>query len=138
MANSVGENLRAFLLTQTGVTAIAGPRVCKDHVPMGTLDDGPYVAFKLDTTRRETCHDDAVGARPFGYTFQLESVAETEAQCAALWQAVADALNLAKGTFGDSTVQLVKVEDGTSNYEPFSVSADTGLYFGGYSVQVIP
>lgn len=139
----VGENLKAFLEANAAVAALVGNRVFQDHVPQATLTMGPFIAFRLadSSSDNERCLDDAVGAAPFRFMFNLDAVAKTAGKEKDIRAAVNSALNnygKQTRTFGDTTIQGVFCEDQSDDYEPFSVSADSGLRVAGLSVEVIP
>ena len=131
--SDVPTNLRTFLLADTDVAAIVATRVHQSSVPESV--DAPYIWFTRDRSDGPRCLDNGV-ARTTEQQFSVECIAESLSTSQALADAVSDALDGYRGTFGDSTVKGVFVDDQTDDYIPRGVSSDDGAFVAALQVRI--
>lgn len=136
MANTVDENLIVFLKADATVSRLCGGRIYKNKVRQDA--PRPHVWFARESSEQEDCLDDTNGAAPFRYFYDMEAVADTNAEADRLQEAVRARVHLFAGTFGDSTVKRCFAEVQDEQYEPHNVGGDTGLHVPSLRVQVVP
>jgi hypothetical protein len=131
----VAERLRTFLTADAGIAAVVSTRVHQGIVPESSIV--PFIWFRRARTDEPRTLD---GGSPSGYEqfFDIECVSEDLDQCQDLALAVRDKLNNYRGTFADSTVKGIFVEDHSDDYIPRSVSSDDVAHVAALSVQIIP
>ena len=131
----VAERLRTFLIAGSSVTAIVASRVHQNMVPESSAI--PYIWYRRARTDEPRTLD---GGAPSGYEqfFDIECVSEDLDECQSLAYAVRDRLNNYRGSFADSTVKGIFVEDHSDDYIPRSVSSDDVAHVAALSVQIIP
>lgn len=131
----VAERLRTFLIAGASVTTIVGQRVHQNMVPESSAP--PYLWFRRSRTDEPRTLD---GGSPSGYEqfFDIECVSEDLSEAQTLAYAVRDRLNNYRGSFADSTVKGIFVEDHSDDYVPRSVSSDDVAHVAALSVQIIP
>jgi hypothetical protein len=130
------ENLRAFLIADSGVTALVGARVHQNHAPQKY--DRPFVWLRLRGTENLDKLDDAVGAEPFRLFYDLECVSPSVAQAASLASTIKSILHNYRGAMGSGSVRGAFVQDHDDDYVPRSVDGDNGLHVAALDVELIP
>lgn len=136
MANTVDENMVAFLKADATVSRLCGGRIHKNKIKQGSIR--PHVWFARESSEQEDTLDDANGAAPFRHFYDVEIVADTNGEADRLAEAVRARCHLFTGTFGDSTVKRIFAEVQDEQYEPHNVGGDTGLHVPSLRVQVVP
>lgn len=126
----VATRLRTFLLADASIAAVVGPRVHQAFVPEDT--PLPCIYFTRAGTRDERALGE-VGAAPFSHTFDVEALASTLADSQSLAGLVRTRINGYIGSFADTTVKGIFVEDQADDYEP-----TYGYHDASLSVEVIP
>jgi hypothetical protein len=131
----VAERLRTFLIAGGSVTAIVAQRVHQGVVPESS--EPPFIWYRRARTDEPRTLD---GGSPSGFEqyFDIECVSEDLGEAQALAYAVRDRLNNYRGSFADSTVKGIFVEDHSDDYVPRSVSSDDVAHVAALSVQIIP
>lgn len=135
MAADLAENLRTLMLSTDAIKTRIGRRMHQDSVPQD--EPRPFIYFGRTGVRLERCHDDAAGEAPFSHTFAVECVADTPRDMNTLVDAVRT-LDLYAGTFGDSTIQGMFIEDQSDDYVPINAAGDKGRHVAALSVEVVP
>ena len=126
----ISTRFRTLLLSDTAITALVGPRVHQGTVPEDTPT--PFIYFTREGVEFERCIGETAGADPFRQRLVVECVG-TDLEDS---QAIADEIrdyDGYTGTFGDSTVKGIFVDDQTDQYEP-----QYGDHVASLSVEVIP
>lgn len=136
MANTVDENLKLFLAGDSTIVKLVGGRIHENHVPSQFIGD--YVWFAFSGGDSERTLGDAPAASLFRYRFDVECIARSIRQARLIANAVFARLDSHRGSFGDSTVQGIFVEEQPDEYEPRGVLGDTGIHVASKSVEVIP
>ena len=138
--SDVSSNFRTFLLAGSGKPESIGQRVHGDHVPQDTVPKtGPFKDFIWYSRRQaqgmETL-DSSAGevARVFYYDIECVSMVKRNARAIADW--VRARCNCYRGTYGDSTVQGIFVDDQDADYEPQSIGGDRGAFVEIMNVRV--
>lgn len=135
MSLAIDEQLIAYLLADTGVSALVATRVHEGQVPQ--VDTFPYVWLERHTkeqtgglTPRET---QLVEQR-----FNVECVATSIASAQTLAEAVRASLHEKRGvlTGTEAAVQGVFVEDHSDDYLPRNSGEDEGLHIVSLDVSV--
>lgn len=133
----VAENLRAFLLTDAGISAAVGTnRIAQTHVPEEFA--GTLIWFGRTGVAMNDCLDAAAGDNALSDAFDLECIAETQDAAQALVELVKGKLHAYRGTFGTQTVQGCFCEDHTDGYESRVIESDSGLFTAAVRVEVHP
>lgn len=128
-------NLRTFLLTQSAITAIVGSQVHQAKVP---ADRSPsYIWFGRTGSQSLDMVAPAVGLEPDSQFFSVECVSDDVDKTQALGDALRAITNY-QGTFGDTTVQGLFVDEQNDDYEYRSISGDEGLHTAAFSLQIYP
>lgn len=125
---------RTFLLADSSIAAVVGQNVHQGFVPEDT--PLPVIYFTRTGTRTERALGD-VGTQPFSHTFAVEAIGKDLDES----QSLADLVRTrcdgypgsGVGTFADSTVKGIFVEDQSDDYEP-----QYGYHDASLSVEVIP
>lgn len=139
--SDVAQNLIALLRADTAVAKWAAARVREDHVPQATYDGTVTPAHIWLGLRQSTPFDHIngdVGESPMSVTFDLECIAGKQYDANQLAAAVRTKLHNYRGTFGDSTVKAIFINDQDNNYTPKATGGDNGLFVMAFDVQVIP
>lgn len=133
---TIGENLRAKLLSDPELTKIVGHRVHQNHVPQRPGDS--YIYFATDSTGESDDLNGIAGELPLSTSFVVECISH-----AADGQRIAEAiksrvraLNKYRGAFGSTTAKGVFVTDYQDQYEPRGLGADIGAAYTVCQVQV--
>lgn len=132
----LAENLRAFLLDKATITTFVGA----DGVHQGLVPQDvtlPYIWFKRSARRYLETTDAAPGADPDEERFDLECISDDLDESQDLSQAVCDALNAYRGTFGDTTISGAFVDDQDDDYVPRGTLGETELHTAALAVQII-
>lgn len=139
----VAENLRAFLLADATIAAKCQSRIAQDIVPQPDEADKdsagrlmPFCYFARSGVRLERCLGESGGA-PFGQFFDVEFVAQDDAQSQAL-ATYLFTLDGYSGLFGASTVQAIFVEDQADDYLPKAADLSRGEFVSALRVEVYP
>jgi hypothetical protein len=137
LANTIDENLRAYLAADSTVRKLVGGRIHENHVPQPYVGDYIWFAFAGGESERTLSGDSAA---LFRVRFDLECIARSISQARRIAAAVFAALEgYARGaTFGDTTLQGIFVEEQPDEYLPRGVLADSGLHVASKSVEVVP
>lgn len=135
MAADLAENLRTLFLSTDAIKQRIGRRMHQDKVPQN--ERRPYIYYGRQNVRLERALDDDPGEAPFSHTFALECVGDTPRETSQLVDAVRT-LDLHTGAFGDSTVQLISIDDQSDDYDPVNAGGDRGRHVAALSVEVVP
>jgi hypothetical protein len=145
VANSVSQNLRLFLQSDTTIAKKVGLRIHQNHVPMVKINGvptidmrGEYLWFGRDSAESERALDDAVGEAPFRYFYDVEVVGRTPTGAESLADAVFARCDSYTGAFGDTTVRAIFVTKQNADYVPRNVGGDTGMHVETMRLEVIP
>lgn len=132
---SFGADLRAWLIAQPAVRAIAARRVHQNRAPESYA--GPYVWFaRRSIDQQDTTLDQEPGEIAYRQRFDLEAIADTTGDAMQLAAALQQ-LHTYRGAFGAGTVQGVFIEDQADDYTPRGLMADEALDFGALDLLVI-
>jgi hypothetical protein len=131
---TIAENLKTKILTDTTVKNLAGDRVCFNRVPKS--DDRPYIWYAQSGSLHDATTDEAAGM-PTRTLFDVECVALSPERADELKNAVQALLNMARGTFGDSTCQGIFAQEARADYQPRGAGSDSGKHVYALSVEVV-
>lgn len=134
MANTVDENLKLFLQADSSIAREVGMRIHENYAP--EAGPAPYIWFRLAGTDYERTLGDAPTNAPFRYRFDIEIWARSIRHARTIGALVASRLDSYTGSFGDSTVKGIFVEQQPDDYEP--IAGAVGLHLATQSVEVIP
>jgi hypothetical protein len=129
------ENLKAFLLTDSTIKSIVGPRVAYNHIPQA--DEVPYIWFQQSGSVDDDGIGDTAGS-PTRVQYALECWEREPYRAKVLGKRVQDILNKHRGAFGDTTVQAVFAPSQNDDYVPKAIPADEGFHGCFLNVEVIP
>jgi len=127
-------DFRSFLLDQVAIAAAVGTHVHVGSVPQPT--EPPYIWIGRAGVGTERTLDQAQGTVPDEERWDLEVWSN---DCGEV-QDIADlvlALDCAKGTFGDGTIQLLIVEDHADDYVPKGNYGDEGYDLAALQITVL-
>lgn len=114
------ENLLAYLLTQSSLTALVSTRIYPEVFPQGATK--PCITYERIASTPEPTHDSSVGSELSGARFQFDIWATTRASCKAVQDKLRTALHAKRTVTGAQAVLLL---DERIMYEP-----DTELRHG--------
>lgn len=147
MANSVSQNLKAFLQSDTTLAGAVGARIHQNHRPMSVVNGqlvitspGDYIWFARDSVESERALGDTTGATPFRHFYDVEVVARQPTQAetiAARIFAICDAITHG-ATFGDSTVQGIFVSRQGGDYQMRNLTGDSGFHIEAMRLEIVP
>jgi hypothetical protein len=126
----VATRLRTFLLADSSIAAAVGPRVHQAFVPEDTPT--PCIYFTRAGTSDELCIGE-IGAAPFRHTFSLECIGKDLDESQELAALIKTRCNGYYGSFADTTVKGIFVEDQSDDYEP-----QYGYHDASLSLEVVP
>jgi hypothetical protein len=126
----VATRLRTFLLADSAIAAAVGPRVHQAFVPEDTPT--PCIYFTRAGTGDELCIGE-IGAAPFRHTFALECIGKDLDESQSIAALVKTRCNGYYGSFADTTVKGIFVEDQSDDYEP-----QYGYHDASLSLEVVP
>lgn len=129
------ENLTAFLLADAPLAALVGDRVHAGHAEQE--EDEPYLIFFRAGTDDERTTDQTPGNEPFRNLFDVEIYGTDVAAVHAVAAAVKACCDCYVGTFGDSTVKAIFVEDHTDNYVPKNLDTDEVTHFAALQLEIV-
>lgn len=141
MAADVPTNLRTFLLAQSAIRNIVGAQVHQAKVPADR--NPPYIWFGRSGSQKVELLAPPVGLEPGAQFFAFECIASDLDHA----QAIGDAMraldgygkNLSPpGTFGDTTIQAMFVEEQADDYEYRTINGDEGFHACAFSVEIHP
>ena len=128
--------LRAHILADATIAAIIGTSCHQSHVPQEiTL---PYVWFGRTGTEDIRTLDASAGLAPFSEAFDVEAISDDLSESQTLALAIKSRLNNYRGTFDDSTVKGIFVEDHNDDYMPRGVMSDEGFAVAAMRCEIIP
>ena len=132
----VAENLRTFLLADSGIsTTLGAERIGQNRAQQ---DWGyPYVVFYRSGTDSERCIGDAVGLAPFRHFFDVECVSSDIDGAADLAEAIKTYADNFTGTFGTQSVQLIAIEDHDDEYQPRTPLSDEAVHIAAINVELM-
>lgn len=136
MANTLDENLKAFLQADSSIAKLVGARISVNHVPEKPLI--PFVWIGKASADDEICLDDAAGSGPFRHFFDVEIYGQSIRQARQIEAAIYSRLHKYRGSFGDSTIQGAFLSKQADSYIPRGTMGDTGLHAATLSAEVIP
>jgi hypothetical protein len=134
-------NFRTFLLTQTAINKHVGLQIHQAKAPANR--EPPYIWFGRSGSQAVDVLTPAVGLEPGIQFFNFESVADDLDTA----QAIGDAMralngygaNLSPpGTFGDTTIQAMFVEEQADDYEYRTIDGDEGFHTCAFAVEIHP
>ena len=135
-------NLRTFLLSLPGMSAIVDTKVYEQHVPVTDVDTGmpntPFVWFGMGGAFYVNTTDGVPGEEPFQGEFDVECVSTDIAEAIAIANIIRQDANQYRGAFGDQSVQVVLVNDQSDTYVVRNPMADLGLSISSLAVSIIP
>lgn len=137
MALDTTQDLRAYLLTSTALTAFVADRICENDIP--TFVDARVDYLWLRQSSRVFAHtfDSAAGEAPQALLFDVECCSRSLRNSAAMADAVR-ALFPYAGTMGDSTIKAAFVNDQGEDYEPLNESASKGIHVQSLQIEICP
>lgn len=127
------ENFRVFLLAKPAIAAVVTTHVHVGSVPQEIVP--PYLYLQRARANHERTLDQTQGEVPFEEQWDLEAIADTPADLAALSEAVRG-IDCARGTFGAGTMQSLFLEDQADDYIPKGVYSDEGLDVAAWTVTI--
>lgn len=133
--SNLSVNFRKFLLAQSSLARKVAARIHQDHIPQSS--SAPYVYFSRQNAEFLTCLDSEVGEQPHAQSFAIECIGRDIGDAQELGDEIR-AINNYKGTFGDTSVQAVFVEDQSDDYEPRVLSGDDGAFSCNLRVTIYP
>lgn len=133
--SDVAENLRTFLLGDAAIARKVGLRVSQDAIPQGK--PSPFIFLGRQSTTVERCLGET-GNTPFSHIFAVECIGEDLDDSQSLADLVRARCDGYSGTFGDSTVQAIFVEEQADDYLPKAVDLNSGEHIAALSVEVYP
>ena len=140
---TVDENFLAFLKADSTIARLVGARIHENQVPQNPTGD--YIWFALAGEEDEYCLDDADGAAPFRFRYAVECVGYSSSdktyglrKSREMANAVKSRVKNYNGSFGDSTVQGLFVDEVSEDYEPRNDFSDLGFHTRSIAVEVIP
>jgi hypothetical protein len=134
-------NLITLLKSDTATQKWAASRIREDHVPQHFYkgkETEPFIWFQQRQETQLDTLDSTQGQTPLSLQFDLECVAGKQFDQKALAVAVKAKLHKYTGTFGDSSVQGILLNDKDNDYIPKATSGDDGLFVTSYDVMVYP
>jgi hypothetical protein len=126
----VATRFRTFLLADSSIAAVVGQNVHQGFVPEDTPP--PVIYFTRTGTRQERYLGES-GAQPFSHTFAVEPIGKDLDESQELAGLIRTRCDGYIGTFADTTVKGIFVEDQSDDYEP-----QYGYHDASLSVEVIP
>lgn len=135
MANDTTENLRVYLLTSSDVRSLTSGNVHQNQVPQNRKQD--YIWLRLASRQPDHCLDDETGAAPRALLYDCECCSSDLDRSVRLSDAVR-ALAPYRGSFGDSTVKGVFVNDQDEDYQPVNDMGDIGIHIQTLQIEVCP
>lgn len=134
--SDVSSRFRAFLIADANIARLVGGRVHEDHVPQRNKPLYPFIWYrKRQAQGTETLDSDNGEDASFHY-FDVEVVSKNQSTAKELETLVRARCSCYRGTYGDSTVQGIFVNDQSADYEPQSNGGDDGLTVASLDVQV--
>ena len=133
----IAENLTAFLLADTTITAKVGNRVVQDV--LAEWKPLPFVWFSRTGTTNERCLGET-GATPFSHAFAVECIDASIAASQALADLVRARIEtLANGgALGTQTIGNAFCEDQADDYIPANANPNAGEFVATLSMEVYP
>ena len=128
------ENLRAFLLSDTGIAAACGSRVAYNH--FAQTKGNPRIFFQQSGAADDVALDDSAGV-PNRPQFTIESIASTPEGAVALKNLVHAKVNKHRGALGDTTVKGIFAADVADNYTPKGLGEDAGQHWAAFIAEVV-
>jgi hypothetical protein len=136
--SDVSSRFRDFLLADENIARLVGGRVHEDHVPQRLgAKDYPFIWYRKRQAQGAETLDSSPGEDAKFHYFDVEVVAKGIHLAKQLETLVRARCSCYRGTYGDSTVQGIFVEDQDSDYIPRSAGSDEGLYVPALDVRVI-
>ena len=134
--SDTGTRLRAHLLGNAAITAIIGTSCHQGHVPQAVTV--PYVWFGRANTDPLRTLDSAAGQAPFVESFDVEAISDDLDEAQTLASALKARLECHRGTFDDSTVKGIFVEDHNDEYIPRGIASDEVFHVAAMRCEIIP
>lgn len=131
---SLGDNLSSFLKAQTAIAAKVGNNVYHAGLPQGPLRSFIYL---IREGSREERHLGQQGDSAFSHTFAVEAISESGREADDLATLIRG-LDGSSGTFGDTTIRGMFVQDQNDDYAPKGIGSHLGHTVCALSVEVIP
>lgn len=133
----IGEDLRSFLLSSTGVTAAVANSTTPGVIEQNTIREyapSPRIWYQ----RRNENEDLDLGGTGgiIESNWDIECHSEDPDEPFTIAAAVKSALHGHRGTFGSGSVQGVFVEDHDDDYIPKGVGSEEGLYVASFSARL--
>ena len=131
---STGENLRTFILTSTGISALVSTRVYENTVPMSK--DLPFIWYQRRTVQNLDILGEAE-AVPYLEYYDVECVDDSVDGAIDLADLTRTKLEGHSGTMGTTVYQWVSVRDQRDDYISRMQAADEQLSISALDVEII-
>lgn len=129
----VATRLRTHLVTDSAIAALVGENVHQGNVPQSI--DGDYIWFGRSGV--ESLRVLAAGAiDPLAVRFDVEAISHDLDRCQQIASAIRTRCDAYRGTFADTTVQGIFVEDHSDDYIPRGVFSDDGPHVAAMNVEI--
>jgi len=128
------ENMRTFLLSDSNIAELVGPRVAYNNLPQ--TKDNPRIFFQQTGAVDDIAMDDSAGV-PTRPQYTIEAIDDTPEGAIALKNLVHAKLHKHRGTFGATTVKGIFAADVADNYTPNGLGEDVGQHWAGLSAEVV-
>ena len=129
----VATRLRTFLLTDTAIANQVGERIHQGQVPESS--DGDYIWYSRAAI--EPLRVLASGVLdPLSVRFDVECISDDLDQSQVLAAAVRAKCDAYRGTFADTTVQGIFVDDHNDDYTPRGVFSDEGAHVAALQLEI--
>lgn len=128
------ENLRTFLLSDTNIAALVGPRVAYNN--LAQTKPNPRIFFQQTGAVDDVAMDDSAGV-PTRPQYTIEAIDDTPEGAIVLKNLVHAKVNKHRGTFGDTTVKGIFAADVADNYAPNGLGEDGGQHYAAFVAEVV-
>ncbi len=131
------ENLRTFLLADSSLLTSLGDQC--GQIRTLQEDSYPYCVFFRTGTDSDTerALTQTVGTLPFRKFFDIEIVSGDLDEAVDIAERIKTYADGFSGTFGDTTIQGVFIEDHDDDYQSRSVDDDEAIFVQALQVQLI-
>jgi len=134
---SIGENLRSFITSSTGVLAVFSGAAAPNAVLQNKLPYGPplpRIWFGRASQEEEVDLSGTGGL--VESSWNIEAISDDVDEALEIADAVKADLNGHRGTFGSGTVKGCFVEDHDDDYQPKGVGSEDGFYVAAISARI--
>ena len=131
------QNFKAFLESQSSVTALVASRIHHSYVPTVPETAQDYIWFNRAGQIYDRTLDEAAGTEPRSVLFDVECCSRDLGRSADIADAVRNLFPFS-GAFGADTLKGAFANDQSEDHVPINESSHVGVYVQSLQIEICP